>query len=95
MDPPRSGERSYRVEYDSYSLAAGPTPLLQAYLGLLLPLNLSGHPALSLPCGFSREGLPIGMQLVGKPFDELTILRIAHQYQGKTDWHQRLPPGAS
>ncbi|NQT16519.1 MAG: Asp-tRNA(Asn)/Glu-tRNA(Gln) amidotransferase subunit GatA, partial [Planctomycetes bacterium] len=77
---------------DTVELPAGPTLLLYAYLGLLLPFNLSGHPALSLACGFSQEGLPIGMQLVGKPFDELAILRVAHQYQQATNWHQQLPP---
>jgi aspartyl-tRNA(Asn)/glutamyl-tRNA(Gln) amidotransferase subunit A len=91
---PSSQAVAARLGADSVELPAGPTPLLQAYLGLLLPLNLSGHPALSLPCGFSREGLPIGMQLVGKPFDEQTILRVAHQYQQRTDWHRRLPPAA-
>jgi len=89
---PASQAVAARLGDDTVQLPAGPTPLLHAYLGLLLPLNLSGHPALSLPCGFSQDGLPIGMQLVGKPFDEATILRVAHQYQEKTDWHQQLPP---
>ncbi|MHC4407227.1 MAG: amidase [Planctomycetota bacterium] len=70
-------------------LPGGETPLLHAYLGLSLPFNLTGHPAISVPCGFSAEGLPIGMQIVGKPFDETTILRVAHQYQQHTDWHRR------
>ena len=73
-------------------LPGGQTPLLHAYLGLLLPLNLSGHPAVSVPCGFSKDGLPIGMQLVGRPFDEAMILRVGHQYQEKTDWHRRVAP---
>jgi aspartyl-tRNA(Asn)/glutamyl-tRNA(Gln) amidotransferase subunit A len=64
---------------------------VRAYLDLTLPFNFSGHPALSAPCGFSDDGLPIGMQIVGKPFDEATILRVAHQYQQVTDWHTRLP----
>lgn len=91
---PASQAVAARFGEDTVQLPAGPTRLLHAYLGLLLPLNLSGHPALSLTCGFSQDGLPIGMQLVGKPFDEATILRVAHQYQEKTDWHQRLPPVA-
>lgn len=66
-------------------------PLVRAYLDLTLPFNYSGHPAISVPCGFSRDGLPIGLQLVGKPFDEATILRVAHQYQLATDWHTRRP----
>jgi aspartyl-tRNA(Asn)/glutamyl-tRNA(Gln) amidotransferase subunit A len=92
---PSSQAVAAKFGIDTVQLPAGPTPLLHAYLGLLLPMNLSGHPALSLACGFSQEGLPIGMQLVGKPFDETTILRVAHQYQQKTDWHQQLPPAAS
>ena len=52
---------------------------------------LVGMPALSVPCGFSDDGLPVGMQLVGRPFDEATLLRIGHGYQGLTDWHLRGP----
>lgn len=65
---------------------------LNAYLDMTLPFNLSGHPALSVPCGFSEDGLPIGLQLVGAPFAEGMILRIAHQYQQDTEWHHRTPP---
>lgn len=70
-------------------------PLVRAYLDLTLPFNLSGHPAVSIPCGFSSDGLPIGMQIVGKYFDEGTILRVAHQYQLVTQWHQKVPPAAN
>jgi aspartyl-tRNA(Asn)/glutamyl-tRNA(Gln) amidotransferase subunit A len=64
-----------------------------AYLRLNMPFNLAGLPAISLPCSFSADGLPIGYQIVGKPFAEATILRIAHAYQQLTDWHRReLPP---
>lgn len=56
------------------------------------PASLAGLPALSLPCGFTREGLPIGMQLMGRAFDEQTLLRIAIAYQVETDWHERHPP---
>ena len=89
---PASQAVATRLGTQSVDLPDGPTPLLHAYLGPLLPFNLSGHPAMSVPCGFSTEGLPIGMQLVGRPFDEATILRVAHQYQEKTDWHRRTPP---
>ncbi len=53
--------------------------------------NLSGHPALSIPCGFTREGLPIGMQFATKAFDEVTLFRVAHAYEQATDWHARRP----
>ncbi|MDQ6660262.1 MAG: amidase, partial [Chloroflexota bacterium] len=58
-------------------------------LSLTLPFNLSGLPAVSFPCGFTPNNLPIGLQVVGKPFEEATILRIAHGYQQLTDWHRR------
>jgi len=55
------------------------------------PFNGLGLPALSLPCGFSRAGLPLAFQLVGRPFDEATVLRVGHAYQQATDWHARRP----
>lgn len=72
----------------------GPKPLVRAYLDLTLPFNLTGYPAITIPCGFSKSGMPIGMQLVGKPFTESMLLRAAHQYQQETDWHLRRPPAA-
>lgn len=64
-----------------------------ALLRLTMPFNLSGLPAVSLPCGFSSQGLPLGMQIVGKAFEEATALRIAHAYQQLTDWHRKEPSG--
>jgi aspartyl-tRNA(Asn)/glutamyl-tRNA(Gln) amidotransferase subunit A len=55
------------------------------------PFNYLGVPALALPCGFLASGLPVGMQLVGRPFDEATILRLGHAFQQATDWHKREP----
>ena len=56
-----------------------------------IPVNIAGNPALSLPCGFS-QGLPVGMQLIGRPFEESTLLGAAHAYGQVTDWHRRTPP---
>jgi aspartyl-tRNA(Asn)/glutamyl-tRNA(Gln) amidotransferase subunit A len=56
------------------------------------PFNLAGIPALVLPCGFSADGLPIALQLAGRPFDEATVLRAGYAYQQATDWHRRHPP---
>jgi aspartyl-tRNA(Asn)/glutamyl-tRNA(Gln) amidotransferase subunit A len=58
-------------------------------------LNLCGLPALALPSGFDEKGLPVGMQLAGRPFDEATVLRAGHAYQQATDWHKRHPALAS
>jgi aspartyl-tRNA(Asn)/glutamyl-tRNA(Gln) amidotransferase subunit A len=55
------------------------------------PFNLNGFPAITLPCGFSDDGLPIGLQLAGRPFDEETLLRAAHAYEKATEWHLRRP----
>jgi aspartyl-tRNA(Asn)/glutamyl-tRNA(Gln) amidotransferase subunit A len=62
-----------------------------AFLRLTMPFNLAGLPAVSLPCGFTTDGLPIGLQIAGKPFEEATVLRVAHAYQQLTDWHRREP----
>jgi aspartyl-tRNA(Asn)/glutamyl-tRNA(Gln) amidotransferase subunit A len=66
--------------------------LTLAYLRLTRPFNLAGLPAVSCPCGFTTDGLPLGLQIVGKPFEEATALRIAHAYQQLTDWHNRPLP---
>ncbi len=64
-----------------------------AYLRLTMPFNLSGLPTISFPCGFSATGLPLGLQVAGRPLEETTVLRIAHAYQQLTDWHHRELPG--
>jgi aspartyl-tRNA(Asn)/glutamyl-tRNA(Gln) amidotransferase subunit A len=53
--------------------------------------NLIGAPALSIPCGFDRQGLPIGLQIHGRAFDEARVLNVAHRFQQATDWHKRAP----
>lgn len=66
-----------------------------AYLRLTMPFNLTGLPAISLPCGFNTQGLPIGLQIAGRLFEEATVLRIANAYQQLTDWHRRSLPNQS
>ncbi|MDE2198232.1 MAG: amidase [Rhodospirillales bacterium] len=56
------------------------------------PFNYLGLPAISLPCGFDAGGLPVGLQLAGRPFGEARLLKIADAYQRDTDWHRRRPP---
>jgi aspartyl-tRNA(Asn)/glutamyl-tRNA(Gln) amidotransferase subunit A len=55
--------------------------------------NLLGNPALSVPMGFTAAGLPLGLQIAGRPFAEADVLRVGDAYQRRTDWHRRCPPG--
>jgi aspartyl-tRNA(Asn)/glutamyl-tRNA(Gln) amidotransferase subunit A len=64
---------------------------LAASWRLTYPYNLTGMPAISLPCGFDSRGLPVGLQIAGKPFDEATVLRVAHAYEGIHHWNSALP----
>jgi aspartyl-tRNA(Asn)/glutamyl-tRNA(Gln) amidotransferase subunit A len=57
----------------------------------LAPFNLSGLPAMSVPCGFHSNGLPIGMQIVGNSFREDVVLSVGHAYQNATSWHKQKP----
>ncbi len=68
---------------------------LQMYLSdvFTVTVNLAGLPALSLPCGFVGERLPAGMQLIGRPLDEVTLLRVGDAYQRETEWHEAQPRG--
>ena len=77
----------------AFKLAAKIQDPLQMYLSDIytISINLAGLPALSLPCGFDQAGMPIGMQIVGKHFDEATILRVSHAYEQATEWSKRKP----
>jgi aspartyl-tRNA(Asn)/glutamyl-tRNA(Gln) amidotransferase subunit A len=65
--------------------------LIEEDLTYTAPFNLIGLPALSVPCGFSRTGLPIGMQIIGDAFDEGSILRIGNAYEHATKWYRKAP----
>jgi aspartyl-tRNA(Asn)/glutamyl-tRNA(Gln) amidotransferase subunit A len=54
-------------------------------------VNLAGLPGLSMPCGFTKSGLPIGVQLIGQPFQEANLLAIAHAYERAHEWRTRVP----
>jgi len=58
---------------------------------LTIPCNIAGLPGISVPCGFSTDGLPIGIQVLGKPFDEETVLHVAYAYEQHTDWREKTP----
>ena len=66
---------------------------LQMYLNdvFTVPVSLAGLPGISVPAGFTLQGLPIGVQVIGRAYDEPTVLRVAHAYEGATDWHTRKP----
>jgi aspartyl-tRNA(Asn)/glutamyl-tRNA(Gln) amidotransferase subunit A len=86
------GPTSPTVAFKIGAKAADP---VQMYLNDLytIPANLAGLPAMSIPCGFGRDNLPVGLHIVGNYFSEAKMLNAAHQYQKSTDWHKREPAG--
>lgn len=99
-------KNDYDAAFESVDLILGPTTpttafkigehsedALAMYLADIYTVsaNLAGIPAISIPCGISTAGLPIGLQLQARSFDESTLLRAAHQFQKQTDWHTRRP----
>jgi Asp-tRNA(Asn)/Glu-tRNA(Gln) amidotransferase A subunit family amidase len=81
---PRIGEESVRI-------GGAEESVLIAMIRCTAPFNATHLPALSLPCGFTRAGLPIGLQIAGRPFDEATVLRVGNAYEQATEWHLRTP----
>jgi aspartyl-tRNA(Asn)/glutamyl-tRNA(Gln) amidotransferase subunit A len=77
----------------AFKLGARSDDPVQMYLGdvFTIPAPLAGLPALSIPCGFDENGLPVGLQLTGPHFSEARLLGVAHGYQQASDWHQRVP----
>jgi aspartyl-tRNA(Asn)/glutamyl-tRNA(Gln) amidotransferase subunit A len=65
--------------------------LLAQVTRLTRPGNFLGVPALSVQAGFTKAGMPVGMQLLGRPFDEATLFALGHAYQGATDFHRKVP----
>jgi aspartyl-tRNA(Asn)/glutamyl-tRNA(Gln) amidotransferase subunit A len=81
---PPIGAESVRI--DGEEIGARP-----AIVGHCRPANLTGLPAISVPCGFTSEGLPVGLQFIGRAFEETSLLRIAHSYDQANDWRERHP----
>jgi len=88
------------ARFDAFVTAGmGEAPRLSDYLSVsfwqkpspLTAWNVTGQPVLALPSGFGRSGLPLGMQILGRPFGETTILRVGHAYEQATEWHTRRP----
>jgi aspartyl-tRNA(Asn)/glutamyl-tRNA(Gln) amidotransferase subunit A len=102
----RDYDRAFE-QVDVVAMPTTPTPAfkigertadpLQMYLGdvFTVSANLAGLPAISVPCGFTPGGLPIGLQLTGRRFDESTLLRIADTYERETEWSKQPPPIAT
>ena len=88
MPAPAVGQKEVRIGAENQ-------PVRPNLIRFTRPFNMTGHPAASVPCGFTAEGLPVGLQIIGRPFDEATVLRVADAYQRATDWHTRRPPVAS
>jgi aspartyl-tRNA(Asn)/glutamyl-tRNA(Gln) amidotransferase subunit A len=59
---------------------------------LMMPFNVTGQPSMAVRCGLSARGLPLALQIAGKPFDEAGVLRVGHAYEQATNWHRRRPP---
>lgn len=98
-------KQDFENVFSSYDIVIGPTTPTPAFkIGtkfddpktmyandiLTTPINLAGVPAISVPCGFSN-GLPLGLQIIGKQFDEKTVYRVAHAFEQATDYHKQKP----
>lgn len=83
-----------RIGDTRVAVAGGDENALAATWRLTYPYNLAGLPAISLPCGFDRDGLPIGLQIAARPYDEVTLLRAASAYEAGHDWKNHHPPSA-
>jgi len=82
--PPNSG-----VAIGGYPQIGGYTPTVYDGLRYTLPFNFLGLPAISIPCALNNNGGAVGLQIVGRAFDEITVLRAAHAYEQSTEWHRR------
>lgn len=74
-------------------IAGAPESVLAASWRLTYPFNLTGLPAITVPCGFDADGMPAGLQIAARPFDEAAVLRVAAHYERSHDWSARTPPG--
>ncbi|KAB2331662.1 Asp-tRNA(Asn)/Glu-tRNA(Gln) amidotransferase subunit GatA [Bacillus mesophilum] len=99
-------KQDFEQVFENYDVIIGPTTPTPAFkLGekvddpltmyandiLTIPVNLAGVPGISVPCGLSSDGLPLGLQIIGKHFDESTIYRVAHAFEQETDHHKQKP----
>ena len=80
-------------KYDMLLGPVAPTTALKMYLGDIytVMINIAGMPSMSVPCGFDKDNMPIGMQIIGKPFEEAEIMSAAKAFENVTDFHNKLP----
>ncbi|MDP3512216.1 MAG: amidase family protein, partial [Sulfuritalea sp.] len=80
----------------AFAFGAKSADPVQMYLSDIYTIstNLAGLPGMSLPCGFGRNNMPVGLQIIGNLFDEARMLNVAHKYQQVTDWHTQMPKSA-
>jgi aspartyl-tRNA(Asn)/glutamyl-tRNA(Gln) amidotransferase subunit A len=81
---PRLSEKEIKIDGEKETVRS-------ALVRMNRPANFTGHPAISIPCGFTREGSPVGLQLIGPCWGEARLLAIALSYEDATDWHNRRP----
>ncbi len=82
---------AWKVGEWTVEIGGEPESVLAASWRLTYPYNLAGLPAISVPCGFDKRGLPIGLQIAAKPFNEIAVLQVAHAYERLHDWSSRFP----
>ena len=88
---PTTALTGWKHDATTIEIAGEQESVLAASWRLTYPFNLTGLPAISLPCGFDGEGMPIGLQVAGRPYDEMTVLRVAHAYERSHDWAAQRP----
>ena len=79
-------------DQEEFAYPGGEEPVISSFVRTTAPFNLTGQPALSVPCGFTDDVLPLGLQVVGRPFAEDMVLRIGNAYEQATDWVAKIPP---
>src|SRR5581483_10967500 len=88
---PTTATPAHPIGAATVSVAGEEEPVLAALTRYTPLANVTGQPALAVPCGFTDSGLPLSFQVLGRPFDEATILRVARAYERETDWGARRP----
>jgi aspartyl-tRNA(Asn)/glutamyl-tRNA(Gln) amidotransferase subunit A len=81
-----------RIGQELITYGGSEDSVMGAMIRCTAPFNATHLPALAQPCGFTRGGLPISLQIAGRPLDEATVLRVGHTYEQATEWHLRTPP---